>query len=432
MGALRATVLTVVFALGATGVAGATGAEAVGPRLVIGEDFPDPEVILVDGTYHAYSTSSGRGRVPHATSSSPLGPWTIRGDVLPHKPAWAGDGGFWAPDVSLRSDGRFLLYFTGPSAAVGRMCLGAALADGPGGPFTATSDQPLVCDATEGGAIDPASFVDADGTRYLLYKNDGNAIGRRASIWLQRTEADGISFVGGRVGLLHDLGAEEQGVVEAPVLVRRPSQYVLFFSSGAYAGPDYRTGYAVSRSLTGSYARAERPLMSTAGFDGAVVGPGGQDVGDGHVFFHGHLAGLGRGTYVAELGWADDRPVVRGSRVRYEAERGVVHRAVVRTGVEGASGGAVVSGLAEVGSRLEVRVFAPVDGAYAVSIGYSARAGDARHALTVNGGAAAVVDYPGSGTWARATVDVALTAGFNDLRLRYLDGAVEVDYLEVA
>ncbi|MGM1062689.1 family 43 glycosylhydrolase [Saccharothrix sp. Mg75] len=436
-----AVLVALVLVLGAGGTAGAgatTGTGAMAstgaavPPLVIADEFPDPDVVQVDGTYYAYSTSSGHGRVPYATSASPRGPWSVRGDVLPDKPAWAGDGGFWAPDVSRRADGRFLLYFTAPGAAAGRMCLGAALADGPGGPFTAVSEQPLVCDAAEGGAIDPASFVDDDGTRYLLYKNDGNAIGKRSSIWLQRTGDDGVSFVGGRVALVHDLGAQDQGIVEAPVLVKRPSRYVLFFSVGAYNTPDYRTGYAVSDSLTGPYARAERPLMSTAGFDGAVVGPGGQDVGDGHVFFHGHVAGVGRGVYVADLGWDDDRPVVRGSRARYEAERGLVHRAVVRTGVAGASGGSVVSGIARAGSEVAVRVFAPGDGEYAVSIGYAAAHGDARHALSVNGAPASVVGYRESDAWAEAVVDVVLTAGVNEVRLRYLDGAVEVDYLDVA
>ncbi|MCA1655567.1 MAG: family 43 glycosylhydrolase, partial [Pseudonocardiaceae bacterium] len=219
---------------------------SVPPALVIGRDFPDPEVIEFGGTYYAYSTSSSAGRVPYATAPGPTGPWTVRGDALPQRPSWAGGGGFWAPDVSRRADGRFLMYFTGPSVATGRMCLGAALASAPTGPFQPTSGQPLVCDAGEGGDIDPSSFVDTNGARYLLYKNDGNAIGRPTIIWLQPTAADGVTFTGGRVELLRNNRPEDQGVIEAPVLVKRPSRYVLFYSAGVYTTGNYTVyiGYA--------------------------------------------------------------------------------------------------------------------------------------------------------------------------------------------
>ena len=427
-------VVAVAFALPLAGpVAAEPGARSVPPSLVIGSDFPDPEVLEAGGTYYAYSTSSGAGRVPYATAPSPAGPWTIRGDALPQKPSWAGDGGFWAPDVSRRADGRFLMYFTGPSVATGRMCLGAALADGPAGPFQPTAGQPLVCNAGEGGDIDPSSFVDTNGARYLLYKNDGNAIGQPTIIWLQPTAADGVNFTGGRVELLRNDRPEEQGVIEAPVLVRRPSHYVLFFAAGVYTTGNYHTSYAVSGSLTGPYTRAFRPLLTTASLDGAVNGPGGADVAGDRIFFHGHIGG-GRGMYTASLGWANDYPVVRGSRVRYEAERGSLNHAVVRTNAVGASQGAVVANMDFADSWVDTSVYAPVAGVYTVHIGYAAGFGDAQHTLTVNGGGARVVDYPNRGwdNWTQVSVDVNLAAGFNTVRLGHLTRWAEVDYLEVA
>jgi hypothetical protein len=427
--------MVVVFSLVPSGPAPASpGVASVPPALVIGSDFPDPEVIAAAGTYYAYSTSSSRGRVPYATAADPAGPWTIRGDALPQKPSWAGDGGFWAPDVSQRSDGRFLMYFTGPSVATGRMCLGAALADGPAGPFQPTAAQPLVCNASEGGDIDPSSFVDAGGARYLLYKNDGNAIGQPTIIWLQPTAADGVSFTGGRVELLRNDRPEEQGVIEAPVLVRRASQYVLFYSAGVYTSGNYQTSYAVSGSLTGPYTRAFRPLLTTASLDGAVNGPGGADIAGDRIFFHGHLAAGGRGMYTASLGWAGDLPVVRGSRVRYEAERGTLNHAVVRTGAAGASQDAVAAGIDFADSWVDSSVFAPVAGAYTVHIGFAAGFGDAQHTLTVNGSAAQVVNYPNRGwdNWTEVSVQVGLAAGFNTIRLQFLTRWAELDYLEVA
>ena len=86
--------------------------------------------------------------------------------------AWARGGLTWAPDVSQRADGRYLLYYTAHSIAINRQCIGAALASSPLGPFEPVGTGPLVCDAGDAGDIDPSSFVDTDGRRYLLYKND--------------------------------------------------------------------------------------------------------------------------------------------------------------------------------------------------------------------------------------------------------------------
>ncbi|MFC4052392.1 glycoside hydrolase family 43 protein [Actinomadura syzygii] len=290
------------------------------PKEVI-TDFADPEVIQVGATVYAYSTSSSRGTVPVASAPSASGPWTIRGDALPTRPSWAAkEGGFWAPDVSRRADGQYLMYFTAPSAANERMCIGAALSTRPLGPFRPIDGGPLVCDPREGGDIDPASFVDTDGKRYLLYKNDGNALnnGTPSIIWLQKADADGITLVGPRKELIRNDRDVENGVIEAPVLIKRPTQYVLFYSGGPYCGNDYFTSYAVSSSLAEPFSKADRPLMTTETLDGAVRGPGGADVLGEHIFFHGWvgkcLEGGTRSTYTADLGWANDRPVVRGSR----------------------------------------------------------------------------------------------------------------------
>ena len=417
-------------------VPGTADAATQAPPLVISQDFPDPSVLQAGGTYYAYSTSSGSGRIPYATASAPNGPWTVRGDALPTKPSWAGNGGFWAPDVSQRSDGKYLMYFAGPSVATGRMCLGAAVANGPAGPFSSVGGAPLVCNAGEGGDIDPSAFVNSDGRRYLLYKNDGNAIGAPTIIWLQPVAADGVTLSGGRTELTRNNRPEEGGVIEAPKLVRRPSQYVLFYATGVYSQNTYSTSYAVSSSLTGPYTKAYRPLLTTDSVNGTVHGPGGADVlstsGGDHIYFHGWLSS-GRGMYVADLGWANDYPVVRGSRVRYETERGTINHAEVRQ-TSSASQGAVVAKLDYADSWVDISVFAPTAGGYTAYVGYSAGFGAAQHLLTVNGGASVVVNYPQQAweTYNQVAVGVQLTAGWNTLRLQNHSGWAELDYVEVA
>lgn len=411
----------------------AAAARTVHPSVMIDADFPDPDVLRVGSTYYAYSTSSWAGRTPVASAPSPTGPWSVRGDALPQKPSWAGNGGFWAPDVSRRADGSYLMYFTAPDVASGRMCIGAATSTTPTGPFRALGSGPLVCNPSEGGDIDPSSFVDADGTRYLLYKNDGNAVGRPTIVWLQRVQADGVTFVGGRTELIRNDRPEEAGVIEAPVLVKRASQYVLFYSGGSYAGNSYFTSYATAPSLTGPYSKAYRPLMTTETFDGAVQGPGGADVIGDRIWFHGWNGGA-RWMYSAQLGWANDYPVVRGSRVRYEAERGALNHCVVRSGAAGASQGAVVAKIDYADSWVDVTVYAPGAGDYTLHVAYAAGFGDAQHRVSVNGGAPFVLTYPNRGwdNWTQVSTGVNLRDGWNTVRFQHHSRWAELDYVEVA
>lgn len=260
--------------------------------------------------------------------------------------------------MSKRADGSYLLYDVAHSVSAGRQCIGTATASAPAGPFSPAA-QPLVCNAAKGGDIDPSSFVDADGSRYLVYKNDGNALGKPPSIWLQPVAADGTTLAGARTKLLTNDRADEGGVIEAPVIVKRASRYVLFFSANGYGGDAYLTSYATSTSLTGPYTQAYRPLMTTASLGGAVRGPGGADVVGNDIVFHGWINDYSaRGMYVAALGWANDLPVVRGSRVRYEAERGTLTACVARADTA-ASGGQVAAEIDNADSSVQLSVYAP-------------------------------------------------------------------------
>ena len=262
---------------------------AVFPAQIIGEDFPDPDVFEKNGTWYAYSTNNGRGHVPTATAPGPNGPWTIRGDAMPGGPSsgWAQPGRTWAPDVYPNPDGSYTLTYTAWHKASGRQCIGVATASSPLGPFTPVGSQPLICPLELGGAIDANTFVANDGTRYLLWKNDGNAIGQPSTLWLTRTANNGTTLVGGNSALL-----TSSGVIEAPDLVQRGSQFVLFFSSGGYTDCNYLTSYATAPSLSGPWTTAFRPLMTTATFDNHICGPGGADFVGDKVFVHGWVGGF--------------------------------------------------------------------------------------------------------------------------------------------
>jgi arabinan endo-1,5-alpha-L-arabinosidase len=290
---------------------------AVNP--VLDDDFPDPDVLEVDGTYYAYATNGNARNVRVATSQDLL-TWEEQDDALPQLPPWVIPGKTWAPEVTELAPGRYALYFTATNFRPTLQCIGVATADDPLGPFTVAGEAMLVCPPDEGGAIDASTFLDQDGTRYLLWKNDGNCCG--LDTWLQMAplSPDGLSLTAAPTRLVKQDQDWEGNLVEAPTLVREQDTYVLMYSANDYGGEQYAVGYATAPSATGPYTKAPEPLLDSDSLDGAFVGPGGQDVvtgpdGEDRLLFHSWYGGLTyRAMNTAALQWepADGgvRPVV--------------------------------------------------------------------------------------------------------------------------
>jgi beta-xylosidase len=298
-----------------SGSAGASPSASAAPMPVLDQDFPDPDVLQVGDTYYAYATQKpGPNQNLQVATSKDLKTWQpLETDPLPELPVWSTTGRTWAPDVSKAGKG-YVMYFSAHSVDPDLQCIGVARGTSPAGPFTNVGSKPLVCPADAGGAIDPASFVDADGTRYLLWKNDGNCCGKDTWLHLQKTSPDGLTLAGPAVRLVKQDQTWEGNLVEAPTLVRHGSQYTLLYSANAYSGDQYATGYATADKLTGPYRKAPQPLLSTSGT--GVIGPGGQDVvpgpgGKDYLAVHGWDPAIThRSMYLLPVTWQGGKPVV--------------------------------------------------------------------------------------------------------------------------
>ena len=241
--------------------------------------------------------------------------WQFIRDALPRLPEWSVPefGWTWAPDVTEGPDGQgYLMYFT-TRFAVGQtggvQCIGVARGEAPEGPFEPRGDGPIVCQTGQGGSIDPATFIDQDGQRYLLWKNDGNAIGGRTFLYIQLLAQDGLSLTGEPTPLLEADQRWEGALIEGPTLYYRDGRFTLFYSANDYASQRYAVGYAQSNSLLGPYTKPEEPLLQTRIPEGRV-GPGGQDVvtladGSTWLVFHAWTAGGYRNMNLEELKWED-------------------------------------------------------------------------------------------------------------------------------
>jgi beta-xylosidase len=233
---VRCTVALAVLALVPAACGGSAKSTFTNP--VYGADFPDPFVLRVGDTYYAYATNGpdkngpdkngpdkkGRVEQVQTATSRDLVHWTTGPDALPKVGSWTFNGETWAPEVLRRSDGAYVLYYSATK------CVGRAVAHEPLGPFVDEAKGPLVCQPREGGSIDPSPFRDGEGNLYLVWKNDGNAIGAPTYIWAQRLSDDGLSLVGRRTRIEKNDASWEASVVEGPMLYEHDGRYFLFYS----------------------------------------------------------------------------------------------------------------------------------------------------------------------------------------------------------
>jgi len=237
-------------------------------------DFPDPFVLDAGGTYFAFATNAGPTNVQVMTSTD-LVQWETQPDALPELPAWSAPGFTWAPTV-LERDGGYVLFYTVREPQAGRQAISLGYSSAPAGPYVDASTGPFIYQLALGGSIDASPFVDSDGTAYLVWKADSNAINQPSSLWAQPLGPDGMTLTGTPTRLLGYDAAWEDPLIEAPSLVSAQGTYYLFYSANWWNTNRYAIGYATASDVLGPYTKVTTtgPWFAS---DDAVAGPGGQE-----------------------------------------------------------------------------------------------------------------------------------------------------------
>ena len=166
--------------------------ENVHPKILVG--YGDPAVLKTADGYWLVATSNDAPDSFPILHSDDLLHWQLRGFVFPEgaQPEWTARGrqvaDFWAPEMVQAGD-EYWLCFTA-RARNNALAIGLAKSGSPLGPWTdigcplitgdpvhsgaaAGGDPELVMN---GGVIDAHIFVDADGARYIFWKDDRNGI----------------------------------------------------------------------------------------------------------------------------------------------------------------------------------------------------------------------------------------------------------------
>jgi hypothetical protein len=287
---------------------------------VFDHDFPDPSVLDYQGSFYAYSTQVYLSNVPAADSADGQH-WTADpANVLPKLPAWASFGDTWSPSVTENASGQLVMFFTARDASLGVQCIGRAVADSPHGPFVDDSPAPFLCDPGAGGSIDPSVFV--AGQSYLLWKDNGNAVGQPSVIWAQPLDANLATLSGSPTRLLTDDQPWQDGIVENPAMVASGGALYLFYSGGYFSSSGYGVGVATCTSPLGPCRDGPvNPVLSSAP---GMSGPGGQSfftAPSGQLMMAfaawpgavGYAAGGMRALYTAAVSFGADGPLFEPS-----------------------------------------------------------------------------------------------------------------------
>jgi arabinan endo-1,5-alpha-L-arabinosidase len=231
---------------------------------VIDTDFPDPTVIEApDRYYYGYATQTmrnGRWINIQLARSPDLVHWQYLGDALPTKPSWAtATQDFWAPHLQRVGRGYVMYFSAKPDSTEGEqgMCLGAASASSPVGPFV-DMGHPLRCGPGFVN-IDPMALDDPKTGKHLLYWGSGFE-----PIKVQELGPDRMSFARGSspVPLVWPNPAKNAFpvLVEGSWVIRHRSYFYLFYSGDNCCGPkaNYDVMVARSKSATGPFETLEQ------------------------------------------------------------------------------------------------------------------------------------------------------------------------------
>jgi hypothetical protein len=185
--------------------------ENVHPQILVG--YGDPAVLKTDEGWWLVATSNDAPDAFPILHSTDLEHWEPSGFIFPEgkEPSWAATGrnvaDFWAPEMA-RVGEEYWTVFTARQTS-NALAIGLARAPTPTGPWIdngapLVTGQPLDTtglgyDASQpqmsGGVIDSHLFIDANGDRYLFWKDDTNGIWPRPFAMLLRRHPELIDAV---------------------------------------------------------------------------------------------------------------------------------------------------------------------------------------------------------------------------------------------
>lgn len=242
----------------------------------------DPFVVLYEGTYYMYATSPLEDFGIRVHTSCDVGSeWQDAGICYAKSEESFGYKDFWAPEVRIRADGKFVMHYSARRKSDDSLRIGVAVSNGPLGPFRdAVPGEPMFDPGW--AAIDGHCFRDDDGKYYFYYVRDlsenvRNGI-RYSEIYVSEMSDDLTHLIGeSRLVLSPSQAWESRQSAEwlwneGPFVIKHNGKYYLTYSSNCYDCKFYGVGYAVGDTPFGPFVKYENnPVLW---YDDRMSGPG--------------------------------------------------------------------------------------------------------------------------------------------------------------
>lgn len=262
------------------------------PQNPVYGSFPDPFVVRVGDTYHAFATGQN---IPRITSKD-LDTWKAEGKSLNPGP-WADQTlDHWAPTAYQAKDKTWVMFYAGVVQGSGQHCLGRATSSSVTGMFVETSNTPFICKSGGLWSLDPSVFQDpTTGKDYLVWRQDTAAM-PHGTVHIRELDNTG-HLTGTEHQLIERASAEPSwefdasgGVMENPAMIHAGGTYHLFYSANRWETASYATGHAHCDTPVGPCTKTST-TSPWQGSLGKMLGPGGADfvkAADGTTFMYMH------------------------------------------------------------------------------------------------------------------------------------------------
>lgn len=271
---------------------------------ILNADWPDPDVVAVDGMYYLVASSFNRVPGLPILRSENLVDWQHAGHALDRLPPEAHfsrvrpGGGVWAPSMRFH-DGRFWIFYPDPDHGI--FVLTAKQAEGP------WSAPHLLYPGR--GLIDPCPLWDDDGRAYLVHGWAHSRAGIRNRLTVHEMSPDGSRLLGSGRTVIDGDALPGYTTLEGPKFYKRDGWYWIFAPAGGVS-----TGWqSVFRSASVFGPYEDRVVLEQG--DTAVNGPhqgawvhtpAGED-----WFLHFQDRGpYGRVVHLQPMRWVDGWPVL--------------------------------------------------------------------------------------------------------------------------
>lgn len=266
-------------------------------HLVLPGDNPDPSVVKIGDTYWASATTSNWGPAFPLFRSKDLVTWKQQGAIFNELPQWA-DYYFWAPEITY-DKGRVYVYYTAHKKN-GTLCVGVASADRPEGPYR--DHGPLICQ--EAGSIDAFPMRDEKGTLYLIWKEDGNSVGKPTPIWISEMNEERTALIGEKRELFRNTEPWESNLVEGVSILHHGDYFYAFYAAAGCCGIEctYMSGVARAKTLLGPWEKYNQNPILTSNEKWKCPGHGTPVEKDGKWYFLYHAYDAKSGPYPGRQG----------------------------------------------------------------------------------------------------------------------------------